>query len=126
MKLISYSYVPVYRAFCMILALHFFNLSIDPKDRQPDFVAEDLSLNDIESIAEFMAEVVFGLDDVFREYDEHDGHFAGPVDFFQLFAPRLFDISFCQQPVESSGFVIENGNNVLGPHRDINSPPPRA
>lgn len=126
MKLISHSYAHVNRMFCLILALHFSNLSIDPKDRQPDFVAEDLSINDIESIAEFMAEVVFGLDDVFREYDEHDGHFAGGIDFFQLFAPRWFDMSFSRQPVESSGFVIENGENALGPHLDINSPPPRA
>ena len=57
---------------CVLMAFHLFNLSMDSKDAQPDFIPEDLAHNDLESISEFVTEVVFGVDNSFAEHDEDD------------------------------------------------------
>jgi len=62
-----------YRNFlCLFLALYLFNYSIDSRDSHADHIAEDLSLNDIESILEFTMELVFGWDNFMQEHDEKD------------------------------------------------------
>ncbi len=57
-----------------LLALHMLNLSIDVADPYPFFVAEDLQVNDQESMVEFFSEEIFGLEDVFPESDDDDGN----------------------------------------------------
>lgn len=57
---------------CVLMAFHLFNLSMDSKDARPNFVPEDLAHNDLESISEFVTEVVFGVDNSFAEHDEND------------------------------------------------------
>lgn len=72
MKKLSHSLGIMSRVICILLAIHFLNFSMDSKDTYPDAVPEDLSVNDIESISEFVAEILFGKTDAFAEYDEHD------------------------------------------------------
>ncbi len=66
----------IYGHFCrvlsLLLALHFFNLSIDPPDPHPNSVPEDLSINEMESIVELIMEGLFGLDDLIEEHDDND------------------------------------------------------
>jgi hypothetical protein len=44
-----------------------------------------LSINDIESFTEFIAETIFGLDNAFEERDEPDPADGGSVDFTKIF-----------------------------------------
>lgn len=55
-----------------MLALHIFNCSIDAPDIGQLNAPEDISYNDIESIAEMVIEKVFLFDNVVKEHDEHD------------------------------------------------------
>jgi hypothetical protein len=60
------------RFLCFVFALHIFNVSIDTPDAQPDYIAEDLSINDIESVVEFVLEDVLQINNAIAEYDESD------------------------------------------------------
>ncbi|MBD0825329.1 hypothetical protein [Aestuariibaculum marinum] len=59
-------------AFWGCMALYLLNISVDPADIQPDYIPEDLSFNDQESIIEIVVEKVFGFEDAFEEYDDPD------------------------------------------------------
>lgn len=54
------------------MGLYLLNISVDAVDANPDFIAEDLSYNEQESIIEFIAESILGHKDAFPEYDDHD------------------------------------------------------
>lgn len=62
----------VFRILCILLALHIFNVSVDMPDAQPDYIAEDLTINDQESFVELVLEKVLGIDNAFAEHDEAD------------------------------------------------------
>ena len=72
MQLISYKYGRFYRIICLLLALHFFNFSVDPRDPNPDSIPEDLSFNEMESFTELIVENLLGWNDAFEEHDEDD------------------------------------------------------
>jgi hypothetical protein len=127
MKLISSTYVRSYRIFCLLFALHFLNLSIDSKDRHPDFIPEDLSFNDIESVTEFIAEVVFGWHDAFQEHDEDDTESQETTDFLKFYVTRKSETIVAHAIVKGSDkFAQKNSADALGPYKDIHSPPPRG
>ena len=128
MKLISSTYGRFYRIVCLLLALHFLNLSIDSKDPNPDSIPEDLSFNDIESITEFVAEIVFGWHDTFEEHDERDSDEGGALDFYKFYCSNhVVNITHHTFSILlSTEFYIRNSDNVLAPVRDIHSPPPRG
>jgi hypothetical protein len=54
------------------MGLHLFNISVDTADPNPDYIPEDLSFNDQESIVEIIVEQVLGDEDAIKEYDDHD------------------------------------------------------
>ncbi len=54
------------------MGIYFLNISIDSADLTTQSVSEDLNINDQESILEFFVEKVFGCEDAFVEYDDHD------------------------------------------------------
>lgn len=58
------------RIFCIFMALHVFNVSIDAPDVQPYDVPEDLSINDQETIVELVLEQGLGIDNAVEEHDE--------------------------------------------------------
>ncbi len=58
--------------FCGLLGLYLLNISIDAVDSTPSHIAEDLSINDQESIIELVIEKILGYGDVFKEHDDPD------------------------------------------------------
>jgi hypothetical protein len=54
------------------MGLYLLNISVDTADPNPEFIPEDLSYNDQESIIEILIEKVFGFDDAIKEYDDRD------------------------------------------------------
>jgi hypothetical protein len=128
MQLVSYKYRRFYRIVCLLLALHFLNLSIDAKDPNPDTIPEDLSFNDIESVTEFIAEIVFGWHNAFEEHNEPDCDEGGALDFYKFYSSnqsvRITLHTFSQ--TLSREFYIKNSDDVLAPVKDIHSPPPRG
>lgn len=60
------------RILCGFMGLYFLNISIDIADPFPEYIQEDLSFNDQESIIEIVIEKVLGFEDAIKEYDDHD------------------------------------------------------
>src|SRR5690606_31800969 len=55
-----------------LMGLYLLNISVDAADPAPEHVAEDLSVNDQESIVEIVVEKLLGFEDAIEEYDDHD------------------------------------------------------
>jgi len=62
------------RIFCFIFALHILNLSVDNPDFYPESIAENLNINDMESIAEIVLEQVLEIDNAVQEHDDNDNN----------------------------------------------------
>jgi hypothetical protein len=62
----------IFRLFWLLFALHILNFSVDTADQHPDYIAEDLTLNDLESYIEIFLEIVLGIEDAIPEHDEPD------------------------------------------------------
>ena len=54
------------------MGLYLLNISVDTPDPEPEYIPEDLSFNDQESIIEIIVEKVLGFEDAIKEYDDHD------------------------------------------------------
>jgi len=70
-----------------LLAAVIFNLSIDPPDRESPGMPEDLSVNEIESFVELVAEQWLAIEDFLPEHNESDD--SG-------FAKKGFDYRFAR------------------------------
>jgi hypothetical protein len=116
------------RLLCLLLALHFLNFSIDSKDLHPDSTPEDLSFNDIESVAEFFAEVVLKHHDAFKEHDEKDNEDGGSLGICKFYFPNKFmvieDLSCNTESTHT--YQIVNYGEVLPPTGTVSLPPPKG
>ncbi len=96
--------------------------------RQADFLPEDLSINEIESVTEFFAEIVFGIDNAFEEHDEPDNDGGGSFDFSKIFYIKqhssFASISF--DTLSAVEYHIFNAHKIKVLALEINSPPPRV
>lgn len=54
------------------MSLYLLNISVDTADPNPEYIPEDLSFNDQESIVEIIVEKILGFEDAIKEYDDHD------------------------------------------------------
>lgn len=113
------------------MAFHIFNCSIDAPDLTPAGVPEDLSYNDLETVTEFIAEELLGLDNFFAEHDDDDSDdksiLKGKVvlDFFTISRSPL--------PTKSTNFTGKECHKLAQPRSDEfghqyldepNAPPP--
>lgn len=57
----------------VMMGLYILNLSADTADPESQHIAEDLSINDQESMVEVLVETVLGFEDTFDEFDDPDG-----------------------------------------------------
>lgn len=55
-----------------LMGLYLLNISVDTADPNPEYIPEDLSFNDQESIIEIIIEKVLGYENAIAEYDDHD------------------------------------------------------
>ena len=110
----------------LVLLVQVINISIDPMDPVSDKLGrlathEDLSINDVESIYEFVSEQFLGID--VPEQDEDDeSAFIKIMDFY--FTQSSIEIKNEYQPYDISFFTIEKNLNSIV--LDLNSPPPKA
>jgi hypothetical protein len=90
----------------MIVTLQLFNISFDPAD--PFLGTEDLSINEIESCAELILEIVLGQEGAIGESDESDEAHNKPGS-----AIILFSISNTKVSVENPSVYIKNYHPVF-------------
>lgn len=128
MKVSTTRFSRLSRLFCLILALHFLNVSIDSPDPNPDTVPEDLSFNDIESVTELFAELVFGFTNAFQEHDEDDaeeGSSSGAIKFY--FTNDAVAVIWSTHDVRGdNNFVLDTYLPFPSRSLEVNSPPPEA
>lgn len=118
----------VVRLLCLLLAGLFLNFSVDPRDADPDSVPEDLSINDIESFAELLAEVVFEWNNAFEEHDERDGDDGDMLDIAKEFVgPNDLAVSI-KRPFHWTKTDKHIPRSVFLPSlcADVTSPPPKG
>ena len=110
------------------LALHFLNVSIDAPDRNPEYVAENLSINDQESIVELIVEKVFSMDNVFIEYDytDHEDHTKKSNTKFEWITYNLLSFSISNVETVDSPVLSAYHETLLDGHKKQISPPPKS
>jgi hypothetical protein len=111
---------------CLALAVYLLNISIDPQDVAAPWHKEDLRINEIESIAELVAEEIFDCDNAIPEHEDADGEKNTQVTFFKLFSPSVFLFSSFELSTKiklpSTGFT----SRLIKQSADVAAPPPRA
>lgn len=122
----------LYQMFCLLMALHVINLSIDTPDHYVCYsedgeAHEDPTINDMESLIEFVLEEGFGLDNVIPEHDEPDED----SDLTKLNQDYFFTPTFrLLPPVETvivlpTLFIPDRTDELLSRMLEISSPPPQ-
>lgn len=105
------------------------NISIDTPDPNPDYIPEDLSINDQESIVELVVEQFLGFEDAFKEYDDHDAegqHFKKHLKIDLAVYQRLQNESAILAALinkQKFGFCR---NRLSDGFTEISSPPPKV
>ncbi len=112
------------------MTLQLINLSVDPVDHAASGIAEDLTFNEMESIAEIITEQILGVENCFPEHDEQDsdGNMATP---FELVKALKYYLPL-QQPKVLPTDVSDNHclraifKRFSSQHNpEVLSPPPR-
>lgn len=119
------------RLFCFLMAIHVLNFSVDPPDQHvivtaSGVVREDLSVNEMESIGEWILEFVYGIDVV--ENDEPDEDEAITKLFIKISLPQnqrfqLLPVSSVMLAVLSA--ILFVSRSYLSHPQEIQSPPPQ-
>jgi hypothetical protein len=117
----------VARPLCFLLAAYTLNFSIDPRDAQPQGVAEDLAFNDIESFYEFLLEGVAGIDNAVEEHEEHDQEDGGALDFKEVYlTPTSAFLIARHVSSEPTIYFISGASKTYFRLKEVDGPPPRA
>lgn len=101
-------------------------MSIDPKDVQPAWMQEDLTLNEIESIIELVSEDILGFSDAIPEHEEADGD-TNNHSFSHVYI-RSSILEFTKKIHFNSNlyYRVVNVSIYSSTQRDIIPPPPKA
>jgi len=129
LEMLPFKKLFTFRLILIFLALHIFNCSIDAPDAFPNYVPEDLSINEMESVGELMLEKVFGFTTALPEHDENDQEEG--MDF------KLSKLMIFYQPIIKPVWVSRKYNLVCNYPvfegrfetqfiSEIESPPPQA
>ena len=120
----------IFRLFWLFMAAHIFNCSVDTPDAQPDYIPEDLSYNDMESVAEIILEKVLSIKDAVAEHEENDeqesNNFSLKKDFSFHDSNRIEYIIFFDYGlhiVSSTNYDEQYSSQF---HPEIVPPPPKA
>jgi len=113
---------------CLVMALHVFNCSVDMPDAQPDYIAENLSINDMESVVEILLEEVLNIKDAIAEHDEPDQDLPLEVKLSKSF--YFQNLYTCEVLlIEMDGKIIPPSYNEIFFKEyiaDITPPPPKV
>jgi hypothetical protein len=120
----------VFRIFWLFMAIHIFNLSVDSRDARPYYEPEDLSINDLESVAEILLEQVLNINNAFAEHDESDCEDGGSIEIkkeilicnkFRFECIRFFKYNL--RLMYSANYLEQYSSQF---HPEIVPPPPKA
>lgn len=112
------------------MGLYFLNISVDATDPNPEYIPEDLTFNDQESIIEFILEKVLGYEDAIQEYDDYDSEDHNTKKNSKIDFLVYLD---SDNEAKSHFWLTEKKNNFLdysshlaNGFKEIDSPPPKV
>jgi hypothetical protein len=112
------------------MALHILNFSVDTPDGKPDNIPEDLTYNDIESVAELVLEKVLNIENAIAEHDENDTEDGNSFDLKKEFV-------YYHLTKVKNDKIFDNGLHIIAStdydeqyssqfHPEIVPPPPKS
>ncbi len=111
------------------MGLYIFNLSADTTDPESQHIAEDLTINDQESMVEVLVETILGFEDAFEEFDDPDGEDQNNKSFqkvvLSLHNPAEQEQLFNSSIPADINFSDPKAVLCLGFYR-LDSPPPNS
>lgn len=116
------------QAFVLFLALQILNLSINSIDFQPFQTTNLTEFNDINTITEYVSEIVLGHTNAFPEFarkEEKQSQLQKHIDFKMLNPGNVFvSINFVKAPLLFTSLRKEPYSYQF--FKEINPPPPKA
>ncbi|PTB96581.1 hypothetical protein C9994_06660 [Marivirga lumbricoides] len=109
------------------MGFYLLNISVDTVDPKPEYIPEDLSINDQESILEIIVEKVLGYENAIKEYDDHDSEDHNKkketkTDLLIHF-PKTYNLF---NHLNKRKILYPNQENqLLNAFKEIDSPPPK-
>ncbi|GAB3221557.1 hypothetical protein [Spirosoma arcticum] len=123
----------LHRLFCLLMALHVINMSVDAPDGYARRALqgeqrEDLSVNDMESLSELVLEECLGMTDAVPEHDEPDDN-SSLTEFEEEYIATLSFV-FAPFSTPAHSLVVTKllpfqTTHVPTPVVEIVAPPPR-
>lgn len=120
----------IFRFFCLLMAFHIFNCSVDAPDMLPNYIPEDLSYNDMESVVEIVLEKIFDIENAVSEHDENDTEEGNSLslkkDFSFHYRNTLEKIKFFYNELHIVALANYDEQYSSQFHPEIVPPPPKA
>jgi hypothetical protein len=111
------------------MGIFLLNVSVDTADPKPNYVPEDLTFNDQESIVELMLEKVLGYENALKEYDDTDSEEhtkKSNVQFDLVFVGSTKSTLHHWLSAPLNPVFTEDQNRLLNGFLSLDTPPPRA
>ncbi len=119
----------IFKYFWLLMTGLFINTSVDPVDPHGDWVAEDLSVNEMETITEILAEQILDIENCFEETNDDDPDSSTAVKVLKdvsqyipvkITAPKL--ASSLTGNLPTLGYFKRFNSQFIS---EINAPPPK-
>tara|TARA_Y100001972_G_C7660921_1_gene333357 strand:+ start:3015 stop:3377 length:363 start_codon:yes stop_codon:yes gene_type:complete len=110
------------------MAIYLFNISVDTADPNPVHVAEDLTINDQESIVELVVEQLLGFENAISEHDDPDteNNQKNSLTKLDLFGQLRVISKLPTIPIWLKKELFPEFTEALAAgHSQLNTPPPR-
>jgi len=120
----------IFRLIWLLMAVHIFNCSVDTPDAKPDYIPEDLSYNDMESVVEIILEDFLEIKDALAEHDENDTEDGCSFDLKKQLV-YFYQLNFRSNKKNHNGLIklalTEYKEQYISPfHPEILPPPPKS
>jgi hypothetical protein len=111
-----------------LMGIYLLNISVDTADPYPDYIPEDLSYNDQESIVEIIIEKVLGFENAIEEYDDRDSEDHNKkknvkIDFLVYESNKTESI--IKYLKNKKQLFIRSKDQLTSGFKEIDSPPPK-
>ncbi len=108
------------------MGLYLLNISVDTADANPEHIAEDLTINDQESLVEIIVEKILGFENAFAEYDDHDKEDHDKKNKIDLIVLLSVEQTSSKKPFETRRQAYPNHRAYLTKgYCQLHTPPPK-